>query len=164
MHDLIRPVRPDDAAAIAAIYNPYVTGSNATFETESVTAAEMRCRVEDIAAQCPYLVHETGGEVDAYCYAHPWKQRAAYSATWETTVYVAPARHGQGIATRLMAELIVRCRDLGCHALVACITADNERSIAFHERLGFRRVSLFREVGRKFDRWLDVADLQLLLD
>ena len=163
MHDLIRPVRPDDAAAIAAIYNPYVTGSNATFETESVTAAEMRRRVEDIAAHCPYRVHETGGEVDAYCYAHPWKQRAAYSATWETTVYVAPDRHGQGIATRLMAELIVRCRDLGCHALVACITGGNAASIALHERLGFVQVSRFREVGRKGGEWLDVVDYELLL-
>lgn len=160
----LRPVRPDDAEGIADIYNEYVERTTVSFETEAVSADEMRRRIGALAPAFPYFVAEDGEGIAGYCYAHPWKERAAYARTLETTVYLSPRHMGCGLGRRLMAELIGECRRRGAHALVACVTADNERSIAFHEGLGFRRVSLFREVGRKFDRWLDVADLQLLLD
>ena len=63
----------------------------------------------------------------------------------------------------LMERLIADCREAGLHVLIACITADNEASCRFHEKLGFEKVSEFRQVGRKFDRWLDVADYELIL-
>lgn len=160
----IRPARPDDAQALLDIYNHYVTQTCISFETEALDEAEMRRRIAAVVGDYPFLVAEASGCIAGYCYAHPWKERAAYARTLETTIYLSPRHMGCGLGRRLMAELIGECRRRGAHALVACITADNERSIAFHERLGFRRVSLFREVGRKFDRWLDVADLQLLLD
>ena len=159
----IRPVTPQDAAAIAAIYNEYVLKTDISFETEALSAEEMRGRILDISADFPYLVFEEEGRVLGYCYAHAWKERAAYSRTRETTIYLAPEAQGRGIGTRLMGRLIEACREGGFHALVACITGGNEPSIALHRRLGFRQVSCFPQVGRKFGRWLSVVDLQLML-
>ena len=161
---VIRPVAAADARAIAVIYNHYVAATTVSFETGPVTAEEMARRVAEISVAYPYFVCEVGGEVAGWCCAHPWKERAAYAHTWETTVYLAPEACGRGAGAALMARLVEACRaDGGCHALVACITGENAASIAFHTRLGFRRVSLFREVGRKMGRWLDVADYELLL-
>ncbi len=159
----IRPARPDDARALLDIYNPYVAQTCISFETDPVDEAEMRRRIATLAGRYPFLVAEAGGHVAGFCYAHPWKERPAYARTLETTIYLAPRSQRGGLGTRLMEALIAECRELGAHALVACITADNEASLAFHRRLGFRQVSLFSEVGRKFGRWLDVADLELRL-
>ena len=81
----------------------------------------------------------------------------------KTTVYLAPEACRKGLGQLLMTHLIDECRRQGYHALIACITADNLPSLRFHHRLGFRQVSRFSEVGRKFDRWLDVIDLELIL-
>lgn len=160
---VIRSVRPDDAAAIAAIYNEYVLHSTISFETEPLTPEAMRERIAQVVGSHPYLVEEVGGVIVGYCYAHPWKDRAAYSRTWETTIYLHPEWRGRGLGARLMQELIVRCREVGCHALIACITADNAASCDFHRLLGFTQVSSFLQVGFKMGRWLDVVDYQLLL-
>lgn len=160
----VRKVRVADAAVIADIYNHYVVETTVSFELQPVTAEEMRERIVAISALHPYLVCEDkGGRVVGYCYAHPWKEREAYDKTWETTVYVSPTGLGRGVGRMLMERLVFECRNMGCHALVACITADNERSVDFHASIGFVRVSCFRQVGRKFGRWLDVVDYELLL-
>ena len=159
---MIRRVQAGDAAQLAAIYNAYVLRSTATFETEPVSVEEMRRRVEAIGKEHPYLVYEEDGRVAGYCYAHPWKERAAYRHTWETTVYLSPAHTGRGIGTQLMERLMDECRQRGCHALVACITAENMASRRMHERLGFRQVSDFEQVGQKFGRWLGVTDYEWL--
>lgn len=160
---MIRKVSLSDAAAIAAIYNEYVRHTTISFETDALSEADMRSRIAHVSSSFPYLVNEEEGRITGYCYAHPWKDRAAYAATWETTVYLHPLSKGRGIGTRLMQELIRQCREAGCHSLIACITADNAASCLFHERLGFSRVSHFPEVGRKFGQLLDVVDYQLLL-
>lgn len=164
-NDPIRPVRPaEDAAAITAIYNRYIEETTISFETEPLTVEAMQQRIEAIAATHPYVVYERDGRLLGYCYAHAWKERAAYAQTLETTVYLAPDALRQGIGTALMQRLISDCRKRDVHVLVACITGDNEASIRLHERLGFRRASTFHEVGRKFGRWLDVVDMELCLD
>ena len=160
---MIREATPRDARAIVEIYNEYIERGVETFETEPLSEEEMRARVVAIAADYPYLVYEEGGEVIGYCYAHEWKERAAYSKTLETTVYLHPAFKRQGIGNALMRALIEECRKSGFHALIACITDDNKGSIALHEQLGFRQVSHFKEVGYKFGRWLGVVDYELLL-
>lgn len=160
----IRPVRSDDAEAIVTIYNRYIAETTISFETEQLTTEAMQQRIESIAARHPYLVYEREGHILGYCYAHPWKERAAYAQTLETTVYLSPDALQQGIGTALMQQLIAKSRQQGVHVLVACITADNNASIHLHERLGFRLVSSFQEVGRKFGQWLDVVDMQLTLD
>ena len=160
---MIRTVTTADAPVIADIYNGYIASSTATFETEHVSVDEMTRRIGDISARFPYFVWTEQGRVLGYCYAHPWKERAAYCNTWETTIYLHESAFRRGIGRQLMQRLIAECRRLGAHALLACITAENKPSIAFHQSLGFRKVSHFREVGRKFHRWLDVDDLELLL-
>ena len=163
MKGQIRRVAPEDAGRLAAIYNEYVLTTTISFETEALTEAEMRSRIEAFSSAFPYFVYEYDGVVQGYCYAHPWKERAAYAKTLETTVYLAPEACGQGIGEALMRRLIEDCRARGFHSLIACVTAENTTSVRFHERLGFRPVSRFAEVGLKFGRWIDVIDLELIL-
>lgn len=168
---ILRPVRPDDIATITAICNHYIETNTATFELEPITEAEMARRIAEAAAKgspctvcekTPQQANEAPTLV-GYAYAHPWKERAAYLHTWETTVYVHPDYCHEGIGTQLVEHLIADCRSRGAHVLIACITAENVASISLHERLGFRRASLFHAVGRKFGRWLDVVDCELVL-
>lgn len=160
---MIRKVKLSDAAEIAAIYNGYVLRGVETFETEAVPEAEMRARISEISARFPYFVAEIDGVVAGYCYAHLWKQRAAYARTWETTVYLAPEFFGRGLASALYAELFDACRAGGYAVLIACITSGNEASVKFHEKSGFEKVSHFKKVGEKFGRVLDVEDWEKIL-
>ena len=165
-NDLIscRRLRGGDIPDVTRIYNHYILNSTASFETEPLTGEQMRRRAEAIAAEYPYYVAEDEeGRVAGYCYAHPWKERAAYSHTLETTIYLDPAFKRSGVGTALMRLLIADCRRLGCKALIACITGDNAASIAFHRKLGFEQASLFRSVGYKHGRWLDVVDMEMIL-
>lgn len=162
---MIRKVNPEtDSAAIASIYKRYVCETTISFEVEPLSATQMKERIADIAADYPYYVWQRAdGTVGGYCYAHPWKERSAYNPTLETTIYLADDCMGRGVGRRLMERLIADCRERGFVSLIACITADNLSSCRFHESLGFRQVSLFVSVGRKFGRLLDVVDYQLLL-
>lgn len=159
----IRQVTSDDVKAITDIYNGYIMKSVASFETEPLTVAEMQSRVSEISSHYPYYVCEKDGKIAGWCYAHAWKERAAYCRTLETTVYVSPEFHCQGIGRKLMTHLIEECRNRGYHALIACITGGNEASISLHLELGFSKVSHFRQVGFKFGRCLDIVDYELLL-
>ena len=123
---MIRFVEDRDVRRITEIYNRYITEGVETFETEPLTEERMAQRVKDIAATCPYLVYEENGVVEGYCYAHPWKERAAFANTFETTVYVVHGSGGRGIGSSLMRRLIEECRRKGCRVLVACITGCNE--------------------------------------
>ena len=160
----IRKYKPEDAGGICALYNYYVGHTTATFDTEPLSDGTMRRRLDSIAADYPCLVAVApDGGIAGYAYAHRWKERDAYVTTAETTIYLHPHYHRNGIGRRPMTELAGRCRAAGIHTLIACLTAENESSCRFHENIGFVRVSYFREVGRKFNRWLDIADYQLVL-
>lgn len=152
-----------DAGEIADIYRWYVENSTATFEVQPLSESQMRKRIEEIASRYPCFVWEEEGRILGYCYAHRWKNYAAYDITLETTIYLAPGITGQGIGRELMRTLIDECRERGVGSLIACITAENEGSCRFHESLGFGQVSDFRKVGMKFGRLLDVRDYQLIL-
>ena len=161
---MTRDATLEDTAAVAAIYNKCVLESTATFETEPLSAAQMRARMEGIMERFPYIVGEIGGEVAGFACAHIWRERPAYGRTLETTVYVAEKFRGRGMGEELLGEIVGRCERLpGAHALIACITSENAPSVRLHEKLGFRRVSDFREVGFKFGRYLGVSDFELLL-
>ena len=158
---MIRAVRLSDSEHIAGLYNRYVTETTVSFETEPLTVEAMRDRIKAVSETFPYFVWEDEGRAVAHCYAHQWKERAAYCHTWETTIYISQEYHGCGIGRMLMACLIDECRKRGAYSLIACVTAENMASIGFHEAIGFRRVSFFSGVGMKFGRRLDVVDLQL---
>ena len=158
---MIRNATVEDAGAICAIYNPYVLGSTITFEEEEVPVEAMRARIAEVTETYPWLVYEDRGEVGGYAYAARWRHRAAYRHSVETTVYLAPLFQRQGIGRRLYVELIEKLRALGIHRVMGGIALPNAGSVALHERLGFKKVAHFGEVGRKFDRWIDVAYWQL---
>lgn len=161
---MIRKVEPQDVNAITRIYNQYIAETDITFETEQLDDNTISNRINSISATCPYLVYIENDSLLGYCYAHPWKEKAAYSKSYETTIYLSPESKGKGIGTKLMRRLISDSRQHGIHALIACITAGNKASIRLHEKLGFIKVSHFRQVGMKFDKWLDVVDYELILD
>ncbi|MDE6527902.1 MAG: GNAT family N-acetyltransferase [Muribaculaceae bacterium] len=160
---MIRSVTANDCKAIADIYNNFVLNSTATFEIVPLSYNEMRARIETLSESYPYFVCELDGEIAGYCYAHAWKDRAAYSKTLETTVYIAEKFQGRGIGTALISQLIDECRARGVEVLVACITAENQASCAIHRKLGFKQASFFEKVGIKFGRHLDVVDFTLHL-
>ena len=160
---MIREVKLQDAGAIVAIYNKYIEQSVITFETEPLREETMRSRIAEISSRYPYFVYEAEDGILGYCYAHPWKEKAAYKYTLETTIYLSPRCTGKGIGKQLMRKLVEECRLRGYRALIACITEGNEASNSLHLKLGFKRVSHFEKVGLKLGRWLDVDDYELLL-
>jgi phosphinothricin acetyltransferase len=160
----IRAAAPSDAAAIATIYNHYVTDTIVTFEEEPVTADEIARRIEEVrSASLPWLVAEEGGHVVGYAYATPWRSRIGYRFSAEITVYLAPARAGHGIGSKLYGELFPLLQARGIHAVMGGIALPNEASVALHEKFGLRKVAHFDEVGFKFQRWIDVGYWQRTL-
>lgn len=159
----VRPATAADAAALAGIYNHYVTATIVTFEEEPVTVAEMARRLADVqAAPLPWLVAERDGAVVGYAYASRWKARIGYRHSAESTVYLAPDQGGRGIGSRLYGELLEALRADGFHAVMGGIALPNPASVALHEKLGFRKVAHFEEQGTKFGRWIDVGYWQRL--
>jgi phosphinothricin acetyltransferase len=97
------------------------------------------------------------GRVAGYATSSPFRPRAGYDRTVETSVYVRDGLAGRGIGTRLYAALFRALEGEDIHRFLAGITTPNPASVALHERFGFRQVGRFDEVGRKFDRWWDVV-------
>jgi phosphinothricin acetyltransferase len=153
-----------DAAAMARIYNHYVSHSVVTFEETPVSAAEMAVRLAEIdSLELPWLVAEAPGGVQGYAYAGRWKNRCAYRHSVEVTVYVEPAALGRGLGTQLYAALFAVLRQSEVHFAIGGIALPNDASVALHEKFGMRKVAHFSEVGCKFGRWIDVGYWQLLL-
>ena len=160
----VRSATPDEAAAIAAIYNPYVVATCITFETEPVPTEQMHARIgEALDAGLPWLVATEAEAIRGYAYASRWKGRCAYRYSVETTVYLDRGHTGRGIGRTLYTPLLDRLRAAGMHAAIGGIALPNDASVALHERLGFANVARFREVGFKQDRWIDGGYWQLLL-
>lgn len=161
---IIRPAGDADVEAICQIYNHYVFESTITFEEQAVPASEMSRRIaETAAAALPWLVAEDGGRLRGYAYASNWKARSAYRHSTETTIYLAPDAVGQGLGTRLYRDLLGRLTDCGRHVAIGGVALPNAASVSLHEKLGFRQVAHFREVGFKFGRWIDTTYWQRML-
>ncbi len=160
---MIRVARPIDAAQLCTIYNHYVGNSVVTFEEVSVTTEDMVQRIEKGIATMPWYVFEKDDEVLGYCYASAWKTRSAYRHSVESTVYVSAGQGKQSVGTRLYQRLLADLRARGIHVVLAGIALPNLASVALHQKLGFMQVAQLREVGRKFDRWVDVGYWELML-
>lgn len=160
---MIRTATPNDAAAICSIYNYYIENTVITFEEEVVGVEEMSKRISSYLDAYDYIVYEDNGNVVGYAYGSSWRTRRAYRFSTETTVYLKQGYEGKGIGKMLYVELINRLKCKGFHSLIGCITIPNDKSIALHENLGFKRVGYFSEAGRKFERWLDVGFWELLI-
>jgi phosphinothricin acetyltransferase len=160
---MIRPVELEDAAALCALYNHYIANSIVTFEEQPVPVDEFRHRIDTIIESYPWLVSEVDGEIAGYVYAGPWKMRNAYRFSAETTVYLDTRFQGKGIGTALYEGLFLELRERDIHAVMAGIALPNDASVALHEKVGFAKVAHFEEVGRKFNKWIDVAYWELKL-
>jgi phosphinothricin acetyltransferase len=160
----IRMAAAGDAAAIARIYNHYIVHSFATFETEPVASSDMASRIaETLAVPLPWLVATHAQDVVGYAYAARWKGRSAYRHSVEASVYLDAGHTGSGIGRRLYSALCEVVVGLRMHALIGGIALPNRACVALHERLGFRKVAHFAEVGYKQARWIDVGYWQRLL-
>jgi len=161
---MIRFVSPDDGAAICSIYNHYVENTIHTFEEKPIQIDEMRERILRISAMYPYLVWEDeSGEINAFAYVNTWKEREAYRFSAELSVYVREGLHGRGMGRRLMGRLLEEVRKTEIRSLVSGIVLPNDPSVALHEKFGFVKIGLFREIGFKLDKWLDVGYWELIL-
>jgi L-amino acid N-acyltransferase YncA len=160
---MIRLAGPGDAAQVAAIYAPHVTGASTSFEVAPPDAAEMAARIASTLAHMPYLVLETGGEVRGFAYASKHRERAAYQWSVDVSVYVRPDAHRRGVGRALYESLFALLRLQGFYAAHAGITLPNPASVGLHEALGFRPVGVYRSVGFKRGAWHDVGWWQLPL-
>ncbi len=164
----LRPARPDDAAAIAAIYAPNVMTGTVSFETEAPDAATMGERMAASEGLYPWLVatngEEDGDAVLAYAYASKFRERPAYRYVVETSVYVAGPAQGQGMGRLLYHALIDTLRAQGFVQAISVISLPNDYSMALHEATGFRRQGVLRELGFKQGRWIDVGFWQCELN
>ena len=161
--NMLRPCTPADAAQICDIYNHYVRETVITFEETPVLEADMGRRIADITSHLPWLVWEADGTILGYAYATPWKVRAAYRHSVESSIYLAHHATGRGLGSRLYQALIAELRQRGLHCVIGGAALPNPASVALHEKLGFSKVAEFREVGFKFGRWIDVAYWELML-
>lgn len=153
----IRQVNLNDADQIAEIYNFYVLNTHHTFETEAITAAEMRKRIGEISNNYPFLIAETGGEIFGYAYAALYKPRRAYRFSVEVSVYVKADAKQKGIGKMLYKKLFAELNETETHAIIAGIALPNDASIKLHENFGFEKIAHFREVGFKSGKWIDVG-------
>jgi phosphinothricin acetyltransferase len=174
----IRPASAPDADAIRAIYNYEVLNSTATFDLVprsleeqqtwlanrsgvfSAVVAVVGASTGPIAAAPPSRSRE---EVVGFAALSPYKERAAYRTTVEDSIYVRQDRQGLGVGQALLTSLLDLSEASGFHAVMARIEVGGVASRALHEACGFRLVGIEREVGRKFNRWLDVAVMQCVL-
>ncbi|MDN4480598.1 GNAT family N-acetyltransferase [Demequina muriae] len=159
---MIRDATTADAAAIAALYNPYVRETVITFEYEEVSSEDMASRIARVQElDLPWLVLEDEGSIIGFAYAAQYRPRAAYRHSVETTIYLAHGAGGRGLGRKLYDALIARLRTGHPHSAISLIALPNDASIALHLATGWSEVGQLREVGRKFDRWIDVAYYQL---
>jgi phosphinothricin acetyltransferase len=156
----VRTATPDDAAACAAIYAPYVRDTAISFELEPPSADEMAAR---IAAAHVWLVLEDADRVVGFAYAGQFKPRPAYARTCEVTVYLARDATGRGGGRALYAALLPQLAALGFRVAMAIIALPNDASEALHRAFGFETAGVLRGVGFKHGAWHDVAYAQLTL-
>jgi phosphinothricin acetyltransferase len=160
MSDLvIRRVEQGDLAALLDIYNHYVRETPATFDIEPRTLAQRQAWLDGFAStgryQCFVAVQD--GQAIGWASSHCYKDRAAYDTTVMSSIYLAPEMTGKGIGRRLFSALFDALKNEDIHRVFGGITQPNEASVRLHLAFGFEPVGVYREVGRKFGRFWDVA-------
>lgn len=158
----IRDATPADLPAMLAIYNDAILTSTSSWDYEPWSPVQHADWYAHKAENgFPLLVAVEGDQLLGYATYGEFRPKIGYAATCEHSVYVHDAARGRGVGSGLMQELIDRARRSGVHSMIGAIAADNEASLALHTRLGFVEVGRLPEVGRKFDRWLDLVFVQL---
>ncbi len=159
----IRPATTDDAEATAAIYNAEVVESDVTFDLVPRTLDEQRAWLDARSGALEVVVAELDDQVVGFASLSAYKERPAYRATVEDSVYVGAAARGRGIGRALLNEIVDVASARGFHTVIGRIVGGHDASIRLHRAAGFEHVGTEREVGRKFGRWLDVEIMQRML-
>jgi len=162
----VRPAVRGEVAAILAIYNHAVVHTTANYDYEPRTLAQ---RLEWFDAHerdhFPICVAATPvGEIVGWSSLSRYHEKPGYRFTAENSIYLAEEHRGRGLGARLLSPLIDAARSLGLHAIIAVIDGDNVASVRLHTRFGFEQVGHFRQIGFKFNRWLDVIYMERLID
>lgn len=153
----------DDADGIREIYNLEVTTSTVTFDLVPRSPEDQRAWQAERSGARAVIVAVADGTVCGFGSLSPWRDRPAYATTVEDSVYVHRDHHGQGIGRALLTKLVATATAHGFHACMARIVGGHEASIALHAACEFEVVGTEREVGRKFNQWLDVVLMERLL-
>ncbi len=160
----IRKASVIDAAAILAIYAPYVEETAITFEYTVPTLSEFKERIRNVLKKYPYIVAEKGGTIAGYAYVSPFHERAAYSWAVETSIYIDKNLRKTGLGKRLYNALEDILKKQGILNLNACIAYPEKEdryltknSVEFHEHLGYSMVGEFHKCGYKFNRWYNMV-------
>jgi L-amino acid N-acyltransferase len=161
---IVRIATEKDVPAITEIYNYEVLNGTATFDTKPKTLQDrlLWYRETQQSPHCVIVADDLGTVVGWGC-LHPFHTRAAYRFTTENSVYIHQDRRGEGIGKLLLAQLIELALLSGFHSIMAGMSEGNEASVRLHERFGFEHIGVEREVGYKFERWIDVIKMQKML-
>ncbi|MEL7647579.1 MAG: N-acetyltransferase family protein [Sedimentibacter sp.] len=157
----IRLAHEDDYYSILEIYKPFITDTCITFEYKVPSAEEFCDRMAKIQRTFPLLVCEDDGRVAGYAYISRFREREAYDWSVESSIYIEPGHQGQNIGKALYIALIELAELLGYRNVYGVVTMPNVKSEKIHSSLGFETVGVLKNVGYKFDKWLDVKYLSL---
>jgi L-amino acid N-acyltransferase YncA len=160
----VRPATREDLPAILEIYNEAVLNTTASYDYEPRTLEHRTAWYEEhVKAEYPIFVAASADRVVGWAALNPFHARMGYRFTTENSVYVAADQRGKGIGRLLMPALIDGARQRGLHAIIAAIDAQNEASIRLHARFEFEKVAYLRQVGFKFNRWLDLVYMERIV-
>jgi L-amino acid N-acyltransferase YncA len=159
----IRPAAAADLSGAAAIYDDQVRTGISTFDLEPPPVSYWQHHLESTEPGDHFLVAVDSSDVVGFAYSSSYRPRPAYGLTRETSVYLAERARGQGLGRRLYDDLLDRVHADGIHVVLALVALPNPSSVALHEACGFEHLGTMREVGRKFDRWVDTAWYHKLL-
>ncbi|PXY41272.1 N-acetyltransferase [Flavobacterium cheongpyeongense] len=165
MNVIIRQANTTDLDKILEIVNHSIlnTTANYSYEIQNLET-QTKWFEEKNSKNLPIIVADLDGEVVGYGTYGQFREKIGYQYTVEHSVYVVDNVIGKGIGKQLLTELIHLAKQQGYHVMIGAIDADNTGSIAFHEKFGFVVTGTIREVGYKFDHWLDLVFMQLILE
>nr|WP_314838962.1 GNAT family N-acetyltransferase [uncultured Flavobacterium sp.] len=165
MKTTIRAYKTEDTQAILEIINYNILHSTALYDYNTRTLEQQMSILADKQSKnFPVIVAEIDGVVVGFGMYSEFRFREAYKFTVEHSVYVSQDHHGKGIGKLLLEELIVLAKRQNLHTMIAVIDSENQSSVEFHEKFGFKTVGIIKESGFKFDRWLHSVFMQLILE
>lgn len=161
---LIRLATPADAAHIIAIYAPYIRDTSYTFETEVPSVTAFAERIEAYLQHWPWLVCEIDGQVAGYAYGARYRERTGYQWCVESSVYIHDDFQRRGVGDALYTALLALLQQQGYRNVYAVINLPNDKSVAFHEKMGFVYFATYKNVGYKLGRWKNVGWWQCIIN
>ncbi|WP_159019546.1 GNAT family N-acetyltransferase [Algibacter sp. L3A6] len=161
---MIRKATLADTSALLEIYNYYVIHTTVTFDEAALSLNAFTEKLELILKDYPCIVFEDNNEILGFAYGSKFRPKPAYNYTVESTVYVKNGAHGKQIGSKLYTELLEQLKQRNFKSVLGVLTIPNPASVKLHEKFGFTQVAHLKEVGFKFDTWLDVGIFQLKIN